>query len=429
VPLPDVPPSSQPVSSPRGSSSVSSWGGRSTWPSGPVRSWGDVLADRGPTAWPLVDRSSATSDVPGPDSSSASSWGGSSTVLDGWPSSPVRSWGNVLADQGATASPLADQSSTASDVLEPDPKRRALSELDHEHCFVSFALSGDDESQQREATGPTLSRPHAPALSTPEPHSMNVFVIGIGASGECGLSDLNLNVSAFCEPDPDMNKFARLAFPGAVAFNTLEEAMSDVSAIEALLVSTECVVLTLPCQNETALKDLNGYATTSTAHLFTTTQFAFVARFQPSFLLYEMTPPKSGSHTSHQDVISRLHELGYSTDTALVDASTVGDGTSHLRWFAFAVHHGPNIQGLLTPTLTCWPVPARPSLVGTSSTAITLPVVAGPSVQIWSGTVLSRSRTCPAQCSTPLRVCVTLDRRHRASPGPTSRPTGKGHSA
>ena len=47
--------------------------------------------------------------------------------------------------------------------------------------------------------------------------------------------------------------------------------MPDVSAMKNLLATTECVVLTLPCQNETALKDLNGHDTTSTAHLFTKT--------------------------------------------------------------------------------------------------------------------------------------------------------------
>ena len=80
--------------------------------------------------------------------------------------------------------------------------------------------------------------------------------------------------------------------------------------------------------------------------------------------MYEMTPPKGGIYTSHHDVISRLGDLGYSMDTVLVVASMVGDHTSHLRWFAFAVLHGPNVKGLLTPDLPYWPLPAAPCLGG-----------------------------------------------------------------
>ena len=75
-----------------------------------------------------------------------------------------------------------------------------------------------------------------------------------------------------------------------------------------------------------------------------------------------MNPPKGGTHTSHHDIISRLEELGYSTDTALIDAPMVGDHTSHLRWFAIAVFNGPNIKGILTPGLSHWPLPAATCL-------------------------------------------------------------------
>ena len=276
---------------------------------------------------------------------------------DSWPFCP-------LTDTAPAASSLAGPPSAPDDGdLEPSPKRCAFGLGDHEDCFVTRVVGvpthggheagRPDGARNRRFDDAASSRQRRGRPLGSELPETGVFVIGIEASGECGLGDLGLKVSAFCEPDPEMNRFGRLAFPDTVAFDTLEEAMSDVEAMEKLLATTECVILTLPCQNETALKDLNGYDTTSTAHLFTKTQFDFVARFRPLFLLYEMTPPKGGSHTSHQDVISRLHELGYSTDTALVDASTVGDSTSHLRWFAFAALHGPNIKGLLTPSLPC----------------------------------------------------------------------------
>ena len=121
----------------------------------------------------------------------------------------------------------------ASERAIPTARKIGASTVQHSHASVRDAPS---------------------ALSSPK---MGVSVVGIGASEECGLRDLGFEVSAFCEPDPEMNKFGRLAFPDAAVFNTLEEAMSDVEAIEKLLATMECVVLTLPCQNETALKNLN----------------------------------------------------------------------------------------------------------------------------------------------------------------------------
>ena len=157
------------------------------------------------------------------------------------------------------------------------------------------------------------------------------------------------------------------AFPDAVAFDTLEEAISDVVTMQEILLTTECVFLTLPCTDEAALRDLNGYAATRTARLFTDTQFEFVLEFRPAIVMYEMTPSKGDTHTPHHDVISRFEEPGYSTDTALIDASMVGDHTSHLRWFAVAVLDGPNIKGRLTPDLPYWPLPVVPWLDGNAA--------------------------------------------------------------
>ena len=218
--------------------------------------------------------------------------------------------------------------------------------------------------RQKRRDESTLRHQHHDRMSNPQLSKIGVLVVGCGAAGEVGLSDLGFMVNAFCESDPEMNVFARRAFPDAVAFDTLGDAMSDVVARQEILLTTECVFLTPPCTDETALRDLNGHAATRTAHLFTDTQFKFVQEFEPAIVMYEMTPPKGDTHTSHHDVISRLEEPDYSTGTALIDASMVGDHTSHLRWFAVAVLDGPNIKSLLTPDLPYWPLPAAPCLGG-----------------------------------------------------------------
>ena len=101
----------------------------------------------------------------------------------------------------------------------------------------------------------------------------------------------------FLRARPHVNAFTRRAFPVAIAFDTPEKAMADVVVMKELLLTTECMFLTLVRQYESALRDLNGYTTTCTAHLFTDTQFDFVLKFKPAILVYEMTPPKGGMCT------------------------------------------------------------------------------------------------------------------------------------
>ena len=160
---------------------------------------------------------------------------------------------------------------------------------------------------------------------------------------------------------PGDERLCTVRIPTAVYFGTPGEAMADVMAMTELLFTTECVFLTLPCQYESTLLDLNGYTTTRTAHLFTETQFDFVLKFKLVFLVYEITPPKGDTHVSHHDVIRRLEEFGYSTDTGLIYASMFGDHISHLRWFAIAVLDGPNIN---------WHSHTESALLATSSSTL-----------------------------------------------------------
>ena len=133
--------------------------------------------------------------------------------------------------------------------------------------------------RQKRSDESTLRHQHHDRMYNPQLSTMGVFVVGCGMSGEVGLSDLGSVVNAFCDPDPQMNAFARNAFPNAVAFGTLGEAMSDDLSMREILRTTECAFLTLPCTGETALRDLNGHTATRTTHLFTDTQFSFVLQF------------------------------------------------------------------------------------------------------------------------------------------------------
>ena len=159
-PLPDTSSwGSQTVSSPWGkrddsSPSASEWGGKSTstWGSGTVSSW-----DSAKPASPCPPSPMTPIPTWGPK---AHLWAEALTnSKPTWGSGPkARSWAETLAD----SKPSTDPNWTPSDDLEPDPKRRALSVLEHDLCFVSCAFSvsasGFDGSQQQNLAGPALSR-------------------------------------------------------------------------------------------------------------------------------------------------------------------------------------------------------------------------------------------------------------------------------
>ena len=156
---------------------------------------------------------------------------------------------------------------------------RTVDDVAPDFCFVSGTVDKigplgrraltpfeNNVMRQRRRTESTLRHQHHSRISNPQLSKMGVFVVGCGVAGETGLSDLDFVVNAFCEPDPAMDAFALRAFPGDVAFDTLEEATSDIVVMQEILKAAECVFLALPCTDETALSDLNGYTATRTAH-------------------------------------------------------------------------------------------------------------------------------------------------------------------
>ena len=121
---------------------------------------------------------------------------------------------------------------------------RAANDGAFDFCFVSSTTDGfgplgrraltpfeKKVLRQRRRDESALRRQHHGRMSNPQFSKMGVLVVGCGAAGEVGLSDLGFVGNPFCGPDPEMNDFARRAFPDPVAFDTLEEAMSDVAVM------------------------------------------------------------------------------------------------------------------------------------------------------------------------------------------------------
>ena len=110
----------------------------------------------------------------------------------------------------------------------------------------------------------------------------------------------------------------------------LEETLDQVKSGLTTLVDHDGIFFTLPCYDESPLQVLNNYGTTKTAKLFRKVQQEFVAVVKPKYVVMEMTPPRN-----HEAVLQDYQDLNYHVASDICDACTVGDHTSHTRWFGF----------------------------------------------------------------------------------------------
>ena len=190
---------------------------------------------------------------------------------------------------------------------------------------------------------------------------MRVFLIGAGLLAEKQLINLGvpIEVVGFVEVGENFKR-ARHMFPQAAALEDLDKVIEQLESGEISVPDNDLLVCTLPCQNETALKSLNKYPTTKTAHLFTKSQFRFIDLVRPTRVLNEMVPPRWNYEETHNNVLSEFRERGFQTNVDMVDACMVGDYTSHHRWFCLATKHLlPQFNVLLMSGMACKPKPVR----------------------------------------------------------------------
>ena len=102
----------------------------------------------------------------------------------------------------------------------------------------------------------------------------------------------------------------------------------------------------------------------------------------------------------------------------------VGDHTSHTRWFAIAVHDGPNIKGIPTANLPHCPPRLLP--VSTTISSLTAPGASVSRLFVLGCCMLVTSRSRLRLISPASQMCDAPGLPHPASSASNSRVAGKG---
>mmetsp|Transcript_4396 Transcript_4396/g.13004 ORF Transcript_4396/g.13004 Transcript_4396/m.13004 type:complete len:146 (+) Transcript_4396:535-972(+) len=95
-------------------------------------------------------------------------------------------------------------------------------------------------------------------------------------------------------------------------------------------------VATLPCQDVTILKGLNGYPTTKTAPLFTKEQLTVAELSNIDLFFNEMVLPTDSNCHNHKHVVQGFRNLGFTVKCTTACASEFGAASGHIRWFMAA---------------------------------------------------------------------------------------------
>jgi len=245
----------------------------------------------------------------------------------------------------------------------------------HDRPEALVALAAGDAHAQTDAvpaqTGVTRDiRPPAepPPASLPSdvPKStpvMRILLIGCGLCTEKMLNarlrakGVHIEVVAFIEFGARFD-YAKGKFPNAVALYDLDAVIEALHAGELTLPEFDLVFCTLPCTDNTQLKQLNGYPTPAAAHLFTESQLELIDLVAPPLVLNEMVPPRHDYTQVHERLIAEFKRRGYYVAVDLVDACCVGDVSSHHRWFGLASKNRlPEFNVIKASRMGCVPRP------------------------------------------------------------------------
>ena len=171
-------------------------------------------------------------------------------------------------------------------------------------CFMDDEETGCDISDDGWLTGyqchPATVRPPAeppPGFAVAPSDILNrykpmrTFLIGPGLFSEAtsAFDNMPLEIAGAVEVGENysrIKKQCRRKYGRKVSvYKDLDTLNGKLERDEVKLPEFDLLVCTLPCQNVTVLRKLNGYETTKTAHLFTKSQLKFIKLVQPGRIL------------------------------------------------------------------------------------------------------------------------------------------------
>ncbi|MEO1519044.1 MAG: DNA cytosine methyltransferase, partial [Bacteroidota bacterium] len=135
------------------------------------------------------------------------------------------------------------------------------------------------------------------------------------------------------------DKHAQQCFPLAAHFGCIREWSKQALLGNAAVPELDVLVVTLPCRDNTRLKQVNDYATTRSADLFTDVQFHLIDLIRPTLVLNEQTVPHAHNYEKFEHVLQHFHLRGYSTEAHVLWSCFFGDYITNPRWFCIASLH------------------------------------------------------------------------------------------
>ena len=151
------------------------------------------------------------------------------------------------------------------------------------------------------------------------PHRTSKHRLALLCSGVCServlqkMGGWNFEVVLIAEIDPSLAAFARTHFPRAYVISDVRK-IPDLVASGDLTVTADVGMATFPCQSQTVLKELNGYADLSTADMFRDSlRFKIMDCLKMEFLMEENVPPNPNTAGDYDPIQKIAREHGYRT--------------------------------------------------------------------------------------------------------------------
>ena len=258
------------------------------------------------------------------------------TDIKNLPPEERRAFATAIAD---SVSAITDSVNIAKIDQHPTASS-ATSPRSHLHLNQSTPSGSSKKVQfSNKVSTETIGNPTHPTEPSPllSPRRTNKLRLALLCSGVCSerllqkLDGWNFEVVLIAEIDPSLAAFARIHFPRAYVTSDVRK-IPDLVASGDLTVTADVGMATFPCQSQSVLKELNGYADLSTADMFRDSlRFKIMNCLKIEFLMEENVPPNPNTTRDYDHIQKIAREYGCRTQIDIVDAACFGGAQSRLR--------------------------------------------------------------------------------------------------
>ena len=174
-------------------------------------------------------------------------------------------------------------------------------------------------------------------LSAPAP-SLNLYVLAHGVGGDVMATsgDFGVQYIGGCDTDEVCRKIMG-EHTGVPSSTSLQSVIEGIKSGTLTIPHIHILSSGMPCQQRSQARNLNGTPAPGTppradASLFLQ-QIEFVKLTRPDFCLFEMVPPINSTIPEFREVEEAMKKLGYSYNTAVLNAARYGGLSARKRYY------------------------------------------------------------------------------------------------